>query len=151
MKRYYNFGGSPRHYAYDWQGLAMPSVRAAETRALGSGYDYEESTAPYDLHFPALADWPPIRPSGPEPGAHDMVGWGRTDLGFFGKLSDNERRLVLLAVAGAGLLWYLRSRRKRRRRNPPRRRYGRTTGKAAVFRKRSRAAKKGWRRRRRGR
>ena len=141
--RYYNFAGSPHHYAYDWSGVAMPSVRAAETRALGySGY--AKSTGPYAHHFPALADWPPVRPSGPEPGAHDMVGWGRADLGVFGEMSRNEKRLVLLLGAGA-LAWYML---RKKRRNPPRRRYGKAVGKAAVFRKRSRAAKKGWRRRR---
>lgn len=33
---YYQHGAVPRHYAYDWLGLPMPSQRAAETKALGA-------------------------------------------------------------------------------------------------------------------
>lgn len=32
---YYEYGGSPHHYDYNWKGMPAPGYRAAETRALG--------------------------------------------------------------------------------------------------------------------
>lgn len=114
MQRYIHAGEPTRFYAANWRGLPFRrSQRAAETLEL-SDYDYYESTAPAAHHYPALADWPPLRPSGPEPGSHDM------GLGFFGTLSDNERRLLLIAAVGLGALIYFR-RKPRRRRNPRKR------------------------------
>lgn len=140
---FYKFGGQ-QHYVYNWQHRAPAGSRAAETRALGAmespldrslqigsgigqgaqiftpdlrvelgmnvlGADpYEESFREGAEHYPALTvptgDWPPAYGYGsPEP------------VGFFGKLSDNEKKLAMLGAAGAAA-WYFFFRKKRRRR-----------------------------------
>jgi hypothetical protein len=85
----------------------VPGARAAETRelgtlgggrlgslsysesamarsTLGSG-SIEESDAPLYMQWPPLADWPVIRPSGPEP--LDPSGLGFIDIDFNKALS----------------------------------------------------------------
>ena len=127
---YYRFGASPRRYAAQWSGSPggiMPGARGAVRRGLGSlssdGFGslgvltLEESGAPPELHFPALADWPAVRPAGPEP-----LDPGEAPMGLFEGLSRNEKRLAVLAAGGAAL-WYfvLRRKRKARRRRTARR------------------------------
>jgi hypothetical protein len=126
---YYRFGSSPRRYAAQWSGAPggiMPGTRSATRRSLGSlasdGFGslgvliLEESGAPAAHHFPALADWPAIRPAGPEP-----LDPGEAPMGLFeGVLSRNETRLLVVGAAGAAL-WYFVLRKKARRRRRRRR------------------------------
>ncbi len=99
----------------------MTNTRGAVRRGLGSLQSevgalgvltLEESGAPPEHHFPALSDWPAVRPAGPEP-----LDPGEAPMGLFEGMSRNEKRLALLAGAG-GALWYfvLRKKAKRRRR-----------------------------------
>ena len=37
---YYEYGGTPHHYDYNWKGMPAPGFRAAETRALGNYVEY---------------------------------------------------------------------------------------------------------------
>lgn len=114
---YYEFGYQRRSYPFFWAGRpgGVPSSRpAAESRELG--LDLEDAgKGPYFAAFPgfahseihqtrtSFADWPPNRPSGPEPLAP------REALGFLSGMSDNERRLaLLLAAGGLGYLLYQR-------------------------------------------
>ena len=119
---YYLFGAQ-RRYPFAWHGGAggVPWSRvAAETREL-SDFDLRESgLTPYTVGYPAfrhttlhLGDWPAVRPAGPEP--LDPGGLGA--LPIWGTLSDNEKRLALIAgVAALGLVAWRRLRRKRGRR-----------------------------------
>ncbi len=98
----------------------MPGTRSAVRRGLGSldspGYGslgvliIEESSGPAAHHFPALADWPAVRPAGPEP-----LDPGETPVGLFEGFSRNEKRMAVLAAGGAAL-WYFVRRKKRGRR-----------------------------------
>lgn len=57
-----------------------------------------------------------VRHSGPE---QTQLYDGRPSLGFFGAMSDNEKRaLMLVAVAGAGYLFWKQAQKKARRANP---------------------------------
>lgn len=126
---YYRFGSSPRRYAAQWSGAPggiMTNTRSAVRRGLGSlssshgalgVLTLEESGAPAAHHFPALSDWPAVRPAGPEP-----LDPGEAPMGLFEGLSRNEKRLALLA-GGAAALWYfvLRKKSKHRRRRSARR------------------------------
>jgi hypothetical protein len=61
-----------------------------------------------------------VRHSGPEQTQLDDE---VSSLGFFGAMSDNEKRaLVMVAIAGAGYLFWRAQQKKARRANPPRRR-----------------------------
>lgn len=108
---YYLFGAQ-RRYPYAWHGGAggVPQSRvAAETREL-SGFSLTESGMNrYSLHYPALADWPAMRPAGPEP-----LDPGES-LGIFDSLSDNEKKLGMLAIAGVAAWWFLLKKPRRRR------------------------------------
>ena len=88
---YYQFGYQKRRYAYDphgGPGGILPGTRAAETRGLGSlssttlsgttlgDFDIEESVGP-GIRYPALSDWPLLRPAGPEPLDPGELGHGR--------------------------------------------------------------------------
>lgn len=141
---YYTFGYQRWYADSRPHGMPMPGTRAAETRQLGSlggllgslgghtlsGHtllagipDVEESSAPRDLHFPALShhpsflgDWPALRPAGPEPLDPEVAGPSRlvshTGLG----LSDMEKKAAVVLALGAGaFFWWRRRRRKRRR------------------------------------
>ncbi len=112
---YYQYGGVPAHYAYNWTGLPPAGVRAAETRGLsgvltgpillGDSLDVSAS-AHYHRDLGAIpTDWPvamsmqaprrSIRHSGAEQGKmYD-------GLGIFGSLSNNEKTLMKVAAAGA--------------------------------------------------
>lgn len=85
MRRIEYAGEANRRYMAKWHGSPYTSTRAAETRALG--------------------DWPPFRPSGPEPGSHD--------LGFFGVMSNNEKRLLTIGALGLGAFLYFKRKKKR--------------------------------------
>ena len=120
---YYRFGYQSADYAYNWHGgpggvpQASTAGRAAETRELGD-FDLEESGAtPYAIHYPAVSDWPALRPSGPEP-----LDPGETGLGLFGSLSDNEKRLAVLGVGAFTAWWFILRKQHKRRRKSRRRR-----------------------------
>lgn len=83
MRRIEYAGEANRRYMAKWHGSPYSPTRSAESRALG--------------------DWPPVRPSGPEPGSHD--------LGFFGAMSNNEQRLMILAGLGLGAFLYFKKKR----------------------------------------
>ncbi len=100
----------------------MLGTRSAVRKGLGSldpgdglgslgqaAYAFEESGAPAAHHYPALSDWPAVRPAGPEP-----LDPGEAPMGMF-DLSRNEKRLAFLAAGGAAL-WYFVLRKKRKRR-----------------------------------
>jgi hypothetical protein len=89
--RYYRFGGQPLPYAGQWYGYPSILTRnAAETRAMG-----------------AFTEYLPARPSGPEP-----LDPGAMGLGFLEMLSDNEKRLALVAAVGLGAFWFLKRRKR---------------------------------------
>lgn len=63
---------------------ARPGTRAGETRSLG--------------------DWPPLRPSGPEPGSADGPAWPSPLAGFMG---TGTGKLILFAGLGFAAWWFL--------------------------------------------
>jgi hypothetical protein len=104
---YYRFGFQHPRYAYSWGGGAAgipPGSRSAVRKGLGI-LQLDESEAPVGHRFPALADWPALRPAGPEP-------LDPGELGFWDGLSDNEKKLAVLG--GAAAVWYFFLRKKRR-------------------------------------
>jgi len=115
---YYEHAGAPQAYAYDWDGMPMGSQRAAETRALGGDYldilaRFHKDLGDYDVDYPvSMSQYGKRRSilhSGPEQThIHDAP------LGFFGQMSDNEKRL--LYIGGAALLgWFLWKKKGRKR------------------------------------
>ncbi len=140
--QYYQYAGQPRRYVYQWTGLAQPAARPPNTaRSLGAspyevevleGDDYIDVVAQAQLHktLGDYTEWPvamsmetglkSVRNSGPEQTTlYDAL----PTLGFFGAMSDNEKRaIVLVAVAGAGYLFWRHAQKGARRANPGRRR-----------------------------
>jgi len=134
MSSPYFIFGAQRRYPYAWHGGAggVPNTSlAAESRGLGGGDMIDSGLDPNWLEYPAfkhtnlhdpsmggcaLADWPLVRPQGPEP-----LDPNSGVLGMFDTLSDNEKKLAVGAIAlvGGYLLW----KRMKRRRNPTRARY----------------------------
>jgi hypothetical protein len=132
---YYEHAGQPWSYVYDWSGMPQQSVLAAESRGLGGyietsegadmlqelGEDFIDISARAHLRK-ALGDYPvsmsmeaatrSVRHSGAE---QTQINDMRPALGFFGSLSNNEQRaLVMMMVGGAGLLfWKMQKRRAR--------------------------------------
>jgi hypothetical protein len=114
MPIYYQHAGSPASYVYNWNGGAPSGLRAAETRSLGA--DYIDVSARFHKELSDYTDYPVsmsqysktrsvLRP-GPEQGK--MI----DGLGFFGALSGNERRLLM--IGGAALAgWFIWKRMKR--------------------------------------
>ncbi len=131
VSRYYRYGGDPKFYESEWNGMGQRSSRAAETRSLG-GVFWEEDLST-GMAYPPLGndeeidedalydspqgDWPPIRRSGPEPlDISQVPQWQKRPLGAF-QLSDNEKRLVLFGgVALAGYWFFIRKPKPKRRR-----------------------------------
>lgn len=122
--RYYRFGGQPIRYEARWDGRALPGTRSPEAHELGVGdasipdsfytgtYNeelqesyYPVSGYPSTLTAPGRGSAEPLSPQRyPE--------WQLEELGFFGALSDNEKRLTLLAVGGvAAYFFFFRKRR----------------------------------------
>jgi hypothetical protein len=90
---------------------ARPGTRAGETRSLG--------------------DWPPLRPSGPEPGSADGPPWPMPYSGFGAEgEASGSSTLKIVAVAGLALLagWWLGSRKSARAAAPRARGRGRSRG-----------------------
>lgn len=101
---YYRFGYQGPSYAFRWNAGpsgTKPSIKSGVRTELGND-PFVESMVPNDLHFPALADWPAVRPAGPEP-----LDPGEAPVGVFGTLSTNEQRMVWLAMGlAAGWVVY---------------------------------------------
>jgi len=159
--QYYQYGGAPRRWVYQWTGLPQQSKGSRTARQLGAspyevevleGDDYIDVVAQAQFHktLDGLGDegdtdaedmrrhyemgdyteYPvamsmetglkSVRHSGEEQTTlYDAL----PTLGFFGAMSDNEKRaLVIVAVAGAGYLFWRSQRKKTRRANPRRRR-----------------------------
>jgi hypothetical protein len=130
--------GAQRRYPYAWHGGAggVPQSRvAAESRGMGI-FDMAESGFGQrghrygafkhtQLHDPSdglgLGDFPLVRPAGPEP--LDPHQGSLSGIPIWDGLSDNEKKLVGLAVAGGLAYWLWRqqrggARRRRGRHNP---------------------------------
>lgn len=144
--QYYQYAGMPRRYVFQWTGVAQPSPRPPNSaRSLGAspyevevleGDDYIDVVAQAQFHKTldgmgdaSYTEYPvamsmetglkSVRHSGPE---QTTLYDATPTLGFFGEMSDNEKRaLVMVAVAGAGYLFWRHSQ-KTRRANPRRRR-----------------------------
>lgn len=112
---YYHHGAFPRRYVADWRGVPQPGSRAAERLALGADGDFIDITAKfhkelggYDIDYPVLMSAHygrrSILHSGPE---QTRIYDGETpiELGFFGQMSRNEKRLMFLA--GIGITGFL--------------------------------------------
>ncbi len=105
---YYEYGGVPRHYILNWDGLPPGPTRAAETRGLGCDGegDYIDVVATAHLHK-SLGDYPVAMSL--ESGTRSILHSGPEQtklydgLGLF-DLSRNEQRLAV--VAGLGLAAY---------------------------------------------
>lgn len=127
----YYLYGYQRRYPYAWHGNpgGVPQSRvAAESRGLGI-FDMLEAgfqdpaffpfpafkhTNLHDasmLHETELSDWPLLRPAGPETLDPNNLA------GFLDNLSDNEKTLGLVAIAGVAAWWFWKH---KRRRNPAR-------------------------------
>jgi hypothetical protein len=129
MPRYYQFGGSPHRYMSNWDGW-YPNYpgRAATSRALGDVIFPMAS----ELNYPGTA-WDKLRESqynlsppprgyqkelfykerptqgAPEPlSPQQYPQWQARELGFWAGLSDNEKRLAVIAVGGVAALLLLK-------------------------------------------
>jgi hypothetical protein len=71
---------------------AQPGTRAAETRGMG--------------------DWPPLRPSGPEPGSADGPPWPQPYSGFGGITDVVSVKTLAVVGAAAFAAWWLFLRKK---------------------------------------
>lgn len=113
---YYEHAATGHHYDYNWKGMPSPGTRGAERRGLGcdNGGDYIDVSAVARFHK-GLGDTPvsmsqysktrSILHSGPEQ-THIFDEAPPSSLGFFGQLSENERRLFMLG--GAALAgWFI--------------------------------------------
>ena len=93
---YYEYGGTPHHYIYNWTGMPMPGTRAAETLALGHYPDYPVAMTLETGRRSVLH-------SGPEQ-THLIDAFPGSGLGA-ALLSRNERRLLIgVGLAGAAYL-----------------------------------------------
>lgn len=117
---YYEYGGVPHHYVAQWTGMPQPATRGAgETRSLGrylpTGADFLDVSATfhkelsdYDIDYPVSVSMEAARRSilhsGPEQTRiHDQP--TPPELGFFGEMSRNEKKLALVGgIALAGWL-----------------------------------------------
>jgi hypothetical protein len=137
---YYQYGGVPRHYVYNWEGGPPPASRAAETRALGTlgalgalgslgthrlgdSIDiaatavYHKDLSGYPVAMSMASGQSSLLHSGPEQShVHKAPPHKAPSMGAFG-LSQNETRLAMAAALGVvGYIgWKALKRRKRRR------------------------------------
>ncbi len=147
---YYHHAGTPRSYEYNWHGVPMPGNRASTTRALGDELEinadiqarYVATAGPDDgfieteqgaMTLTELGDYQsyPTAQSA-QSGARSILHSGieQTHLydapravGAFGALSDNEKRLGLIALVGiAGYFAWKKYGKPKRRRNGRRKR-----------------------------
>lgn len=114
MSPYYRFGYQARRYAYaphGGPGGILTGTRAAETRGLGTldgptigDYDLLESIGP-GMAYPALSDWPLLRPAGPEPLDPGEQGRGRSRaVGAFEDVPGGTVTVLVAAAVGWMLL-----------------------------------------------
>ena len=111
---YYNYGGEPHSYAYDWTGVPPPTARSAESRALAGDYldisasfhkELGDDIPTYPVSLTAETGGQSILHAGPEQTPLYDAAVPPAALGFFGALSRNEKRALLLGgVALAG--WF---------------------------------------------
>lgn len=87
---------------YRYRRDPRPGSRAGEARSLGAVL--------WDVR-----DWPPMRPSGPEPGSDDGPIWPAAFSGIT-DLSANEKKAVTIVAVGLGAWLLMRHRRGARRR-----------------------------------
>jgi hypothetical protein len=98
---YYQHGGFPRHYVYNWTGTPMPAARAGETSELSG--DYIDISAQYHKE---LSDYPVAMTM--RSGQLSVLHSGPEQLGA-AQLSRNEKRLLgAAALAGAAYLAWLK-------------------------------------------
>lgn len=90
MPRFYQFGGESPAWAFNWKGYAYPGVRSAEARDL-AGYETYPTALTQNSGVSLLS-------TGPE--RSKLNDGPDTSLGFFGSLSENERRLAIIAALG---------------------------------------------------
>ena len=107
---YYQYGGQPMHFAANWSGMPMPGHRAAETAALagiGPDSNYIEGLTLGDY------DTGQYFQTGERSVYHGGIEQSQIDdevhraLGVFGALSQNEKRLAMVAGAAVAgfVLW----------------------------------------------
>ena len=140
--QYYQHGGIPMHYQYNWDGMPQGSIGPQKSnRALGwtevsegadllqdMGDDFIDVQAHFRKSL-GSTDYPvamsmqtamrSVRHSGPEQ-THLFDSW--RPMGFFGTLSNNERILAFGVLGAAAVYVALKYMRKPARRNPGRRR-----------------------------
>lgn len=110
---YYQYGGVPRHYEYDWTGMPPEGVRAAETRSLGADYfdiaaaaRFHKDLGSYPVAMSMESGRRSILRGGPEQ-THLNDEAPPKQLGDFLGLSRNEKRFLVIAAlaGGAFYLW----------------------------------------------
>jgi hypothetical protein len=106
---YYEHPGTGRYYVYNWDGVSVQGSRAAETRGLGCSCDFVDVTARLHKSLSGYEEYPVAMSTQVPKGSVLRPGPEQTPLydgmGFFGRSSDSEKRLLLLGgVALAGYL-----------------------------------------------
>jgi hypothetical protein len=123
MPRYYRFGyQGPQFYQPTWAGSrpTMPPSRPGRASHLG-GTDWLEIMAPPVKQYPttrtrrllAVGDWPPVRPSGPEPlSPGEMSPFQRHPMAVGDLMLSDMEKLAVGALAVAGILWWMSKKKK---------------------------------------
>ena len=109
---YYQYGGVPRHYIFNWEGGPPPGTRAATTRALGDYFDivasarYHRDLSGYPVAMSMQSGQSSVLHSGPEQ-SHLI------DAAPLSGFSTNEKYLAGAAIAGVVgyLVWKARKKR----------------------------------------
>jgi hypothetical protein len=95
VPKFYQFGGESPAWVYNWKGYAYPGVRSGESLAL-SDYETFPTALTQNSGVSVLSTGPERTTLNDGP---DMA------LGLFGSLSENEKRLAMIAAVGiAGFL-----------------------------------------------